>query len=394
MTRTSRATAVFVIFSVGVMFLSLAPAGAAPWCPSGSYPCERLWAVLPPVPTFGSGDFDGDGLTDLVLDDGSNTVFWFGAANHQLVAIPLTEIRVMVMDANLPRSVVGTEPLVGDFNADGRADVLWSPRSDTGTDSTSDNGQLWLSTTERGRFEGRRATPARHDPRAHPHVADFDGDGGDDVLWYRADTGWGLLQYVHPDGRVDNYPTTFDRGLQLEVGDFDSNSTGDLAWYNAATGRGAFWFFELGGAIGARVLQPGPGFRLASGRFDLDLADDLLWYGPGVLPDVLWYGTGDRGFRGSLLPQAVGGDFHPVIGDFDGDRYDDIYWWARGRQVDYIWLMRPGGVFGVQGTMGDAAGYRVADVDGDGADDVLWTGLAANGAASTWAVWWLTSAAR
>ncbi len=349
-----------------------------------------MWAVLPPVPTFGSGDLDGDGFDDLVLDDGTSTAFWFGAADHRFAVVPLAEIRVVIVDPNLPRSVHGTEPLIGDFDGDGRADVLWSPRAD----SSVDNGQLWLSTPERGRFEGRRATPVYHDARAQPHVADFDGDGADDVIWYRADTGWGLLQYVRADGRVDNYPTTFDRGLSLEVGDFDGNGTDDLAWYDAATGLGSFWFFERGGAITAGLLRPGPGFKIAAGRFDADAAVDLLWYGPGELPDVVWYGTADRRFSGAFLPASVGGDFHPVVGDFDGDDRADVYWWGRGRAADAVWLFRPTGVYGVVGTMGDAAGYRLLDVDGDGADDVLWTGLSANGATSPWAVWWLTSAPR
>lgn len=73
-----------------------------------------------------------------------------------------------------PSAPAGAVRVVGDFDGDGRDDVLWY-RAGTAADL------LWRSTAS-----GFTTTAVAMDEVAEPSVGDFDGDGRDDVLWYQS----------------------------------------------------------------------------------------------------------------------------------------------------------------------------------------------------------------
>ncbi len=72
-----------------------------------------------------------------------------------------------------PLAPSGAVRVVGDFNGDGRDDVLWY-RSGTATDL------LWIATAS-----GFTTSAVTMTTTAEPMVGDYNGDGRDDVLWYR-----------------------------------------------------------------------------------------------------------------------------------------------------------------------------------------------------------------
>ena len=77
----------------------------------------------------------------------------------------------MARAASVPAETV---PVLGDFDGDGRRDVLWY-----GPGAAAD--RLWY-----GGAGGRFTTaPAAVHGSYRPLVADFGGDGPDDVLWWR-----------------------------------------------------------------------------------------------------------------------------------------------------------------------------------------------------------------
>ena len=158
----------------------------------------NAWHDLPTSwQVVGTGDFNGDGRDDIIWrpDDGAFTE-WLGQASGGFLS----------NDANawtlLPTSwqVAGT----GDFNGDHRDDIIW--RRDDGAFTE------WLSQPNGG-FVSNDAN-AWHDIPTYWHVAatgDYNGDGRDDVLWRR------------DDGAVTNW-------LALANGGFVSNDAS--AWHD------------------------------------------------------------------------------------------------------------------------------------------------------------------
>ena len=76
-----------------------------------------------------------------------------------------------------------------------------------------------------------------------------------------------------------------------------------------------------------------PGARPLIGHFGPD-RDDVVWYTPGPGGDSWWKGNGDRTF--TKVSISVGGTYEPVVADLTGDGVDDIYWWARSG-TDSLW---------------------------------------------------------
>lgn len=388
--RGRRVAAVLGVVSVFV--LNAAPAGALSNCPPTMVPCRSAWVggFSGTSPVFGQGDFNGDGADDLLLVQGGGLWFWYGARSQVPTTVPVDAVRIM-HTYPMARQLVGTEPVIGDFNGDGVADVLWA----SVFGSLEDNGQIWYGTSGIGRFQGGPAAGTGHHPDSQALVGDFDGDGGDDVLWYRESDGELMLQLLHGDlnaMQAAPYPDRIGRRLKTVVGDLDANNNDDVVFYDESTGSTALWYFD-GGAIDLRRANPGAGLRVRGGDFDGDQRLDLLWYGPGDLVDAYWFGTPQRTFRGGPLAAPVGGNQFPVVADLDGDGRSDIFWWDGAGATDHIWLTRDDGPYVISQELGGVSQLIPTDFDGDGATDLLFFGMRdLFGRATTWTLWWLTSA--
>ncbi|HEV2043853.1 MAG TPA: VCBS repeat-containing protein, partial [Sphingomicrobium sp.] len=166
----------------------------------------------------------------------------------------------------------------GDFNGDGRDDILW--RNENGTVSN------WLGTAAGG-FTPNDANAARFVPTAW-HVAgtgDFNGDGRDDILWR------------NDNGQVSNWLGQANGGFILN--DAIALSSVPTAWFVAGTGD-----------------------------FNGDGRDDILWRNnDGTLSN--WLGQANGGFVANDVNAAA---FVPIswtvvaTGDYNGDGRDDILW--------------------------------------------------------------------
>ncbi|MCX4247955.1 FG-GAP repeat domain-containing protein [Paraliomyxa miuraensis] len=134
-------------------------------------------------------------------------------------------------------------PAIGDFNGDGLADIMWQGVSNQAAGFSEIEDVLWLSQSTANELVF--AVMPKAVGRTHrPFVGDFDGDGIDDIFWHRS---WGMVAEGPSAFTTDpSYIWYFDatgghatEAFVLEgdyspyVGDFDADGCHDIGWFDA-----------------------------------------------------------------------------------------------------------------------------------------------------------------
>lgn len=248
------------------------------------------------------------------------------------------------------------EPLSGDFNGDGRDDVLWYGRG-RGRD------MLWTARADQQFTSMLLSVKGVYEPL----VGDFDGNGSDDVFWYGPGAYQDRLWLGSPSGfrdRVESVHGTY----RPAVGDFDRNGRDDILWYAPGSTRDTLWMsLSTGFATNRPVRQVRGTYTPLVGAFDDRRGDDVIWYGRGSRPDRRWSSDGDGTFQS--LPERIDGTYVPVVGDFDHNGRGDVLWYGPDGR-DSLWYHDSSGRVRVAGARIGDLGQRPASGDFDGADGV------------------------
>ncbi len=289
-------------------------------------------------------DFNGDGYSDILWRDDTGAITnSLGQANGGFAS------NAANFWTTIPTSwsVIGT----GDFNGDGRADLLW--RNPTTGEITNWIGQA------NGSFVGNDANFYTTIPTSWQVVGtgDFNGDGRDDLLWRNGSTGqitdWLAQANGSFVGNDANALGTIGTSWQVAgTGDFNGDGRSDILWRDN-TGAVTNSLGQSNGGFASNAANfwttiPTSWQIAGTGDFNGDGRADILWRNPTTGEITNWLGQANGSFVGNdanfytTIPTSwqVEG-----IGDFNGDGRDDLLWrnGSTGQTTD--WLAQPNGSF-------------------------------------------------
>jgi sRNA-binding regulator protein Hfq len=272
---------------------------------------------LPPAPPPGPpctlashlGDFNGDGRADMMFRRTDGLISQYLMNGFQFLAINV--LGAVGVDFTLVA--------VADFNGDGRADMLFRRASD---------GMLSLYLLNGPQLLGAQLLGAIGTDWDLAGVADFNGDGRADMLFRRRSDGM-LSLYLMNGFQIQQAQLLGAIGTDFRVrgvADFNGDGRADILFRRESDGMLSLYLFNGFTNIGAQLLGAvGPDFRLLGvGDFNGDGRADMLFRraSDGMLSLYLL-----NGFQiiGAQLLGAVGTDFTLLgVGDLNGDGRADM----------------------------------------------------------------------
>ncbi|KJU84305.1 FG-GAP repeat domain-containing protein [Candidatus Magnetobacterium bavaricum] len=248
-----------------------------------------------------------------------------------------------------------------DLDGDGKADVIWYNK-DTG------DVYIWLMDglmTTKGAYAARGIT-SEWQITKEKSIGDFDGDGKNDLLWQNTSTGavyiWLMDGFTQNSG--DYVVKAMQPFWQIEgIGDFDGDGKSDVLFRNKNTGDVYLWLMDgvnvkKGDYISRGV--PDDWHIKTVADHNKDGKADILWVNnTGSVYIWLMDGTSIKGgdfakpksgssqflFR-QVAEHGLGADTWDMkaVGDYNGDGMNDMLWQNGTTGEAYIWFIDYTGV--------------------------------------------------
>jgi len=303
--------------------------------------------------TVTTGDFNGDGTTDL------------------LVCPPSVGGQCNLYYVNGASLTGGWEPGFGgyqiyaaDFNGDGKADLFACPSSGTcliyySTGTSFTQGSFTLT-----------VTPTRGNLYNKVLVADFDGDGRADLFVCPPSTGTCNIYYSTGSSFSQGGFTAGWGGAQIAAADFNGDGRADLYVCPNAGSSICYIYYSTGTNFSASSFTPGwGGNQVSFGDFNGDGLADIFTCPPSTGYCYVYYSTGTTFIGGSFT--AGWGGYNVSVGDFNNDGKADLMACPPSSSGFCYSYFSTGSSFASTGFNPGWAGYTV--VLGD------WSGVGASG---------------
>jgi hypothetical protein len=277
-----------------------------------------------------TGDFDGDGTSDLLWRHqatGQNVVWLMNG-----LTVATSAFLPTVGDTNW--EIKGT----GDLDGDGKSDLIWRHKV---------TGQVvgWLMNGLTLSSSALLATVTDTNWEIKG-IGDLDGDGKADLLWRHKVTGqvvgW-LMNGLTLSNSV-SLPTVADTNWEIKgIGDLDGDGKADVVWRHKVTGQVVGWLMN-GLTVANSAFLPtvtDTNWEITGvGDLDGDGKADLIWRHSVTGQNVGWLMNGLTLANSALLPTVADTNWEIAgIGDLNGDGKADLIWrhMVTGQVVG--WLM-------------------------------------------------------
>lgn len=348
-------------------------------------------------PQVVAGDFDGNGLDDVLGYHPGNGQAWVGFSN----TLGSWSRSTSIMSAGFDFWNGNDRVVVLDFNNDGRDDLfVYRPGGGPAYAIRGNADRTFTTTTATSSFAGFNFSG----PHDRAVAFDYDTDGFKDLFFYRPGGGVAWVARSNGDGTFSQAfaSTSGIAGYALQdtrdqVRVLDSNNDG----------RDDLFFFRPGGNFAGLIRNTTTGFTgnqslgfmgfdFMDGNDDVvvldfngDNRDDLLMYRPGhgVAYLARSLATGGYSLQSGSSSGIGGYDLldrwdRAVKLDFNNDGFDDLFFHRRGSQAAYMLQSNGAGGFsiaygglGIGGTWAyDFTQHQdkavVLDHDNDQRDDV------------------------
>jgi Ca2+-binding RTX toxin-like protein/acetolactate synthase small subunit len=325
----------------------------------GGGPVDPDWIIV------AQGDFNGDGKTDIL---------WRNTTDYKTRLWTMNGIAVA--DSFLLPTTTADWTIVGtaDANGDGKQDIFWR-------NTVTGDLALWSMNGTANPDMAFLGTAIPLDWQI-VGLGDFNGDGKADLLWRNNVVGvigaWMLDGAVKLDtGIIANATSEW----QIEqLADFNGDSRTDILWRSTATGQVGAWLLngktQLAAGLTANAPSSIPGsWQMAGiGDFNADGRGDVLWRNTVTKQVVVWLMDGNAVQAASLFDN-VGSEWQiKGMGDFNGDGRADIMWQNQITKEVGAWLMN-GQAIADSGIMGNGSDWQIralGDFDGDRKIDLFW----------------------
>ncbi|GLZ33624.1 hypothetical protein Lesp02_58120 [Lentzea sp. NBRC 105346] len=286
---------------------------------------------------------------------------------------------------NVPGSVTdGFAGPSGDFNGDGRDDIVTFTRGGA--------GDVYVALSNGSSFVGTAVK--WHDAFAFgnevPMVGDFNGDNRDDIVTFtRGGAGDVYVALSNGSSFVGNgikWHDAFAFGTEVPlVGDFNGDGRDDIATFTRGPAADVYVALSNGSSFVGTAVKWHDFFAVGNevplvGDFNGDRRDDIVTFTRGGAGDAYVALSNGSSFVGTSVKWhdsfAFGAEF-PAVGDFNADGRDDIATFTRGGAGDAYVALSNGSSFvgnGVKWHDAFAFGSEIpgtGDWNGDGRDDIV-----------------------
>ena len=251
-------------------------------------------------------DIDGNGIADLLFHNEVNgaVVAWMDGEDANSTSLG---------NVDSTWNMIGT----GDFNGDGKADILWQ--------KNEGNMVIWNDGND------QKVVDAGFAPSNEWQIVgigDFSGDGNADILWRNIGSDNGCIGFWG-DGADEKWQWN---GIVREewkiagVGDFNGDGKSDILWHDQHHGGVGYWGegtdqkWVLTGAVNANEWQ-----ILGVGDFDGNGTDDILWQNQIDGTVGMWGSGSDQNWQSLAVVDKNEWTFAGVA-DLNGNGMDDMIW--------------------------------------------------------------------
>ncbi len=311
------------------------------------------------------GDVNDDENADLIfnhLGDTNQVVVAFGRSDGTFDILNTNGVpRVFDESPFVPKEGwSGFETVVLDLNGDECDDILWNYHK---TDNSVGNN------------------------RSYSAIADCSNDGGFVGFDFKdvsvlPSTGGGWERYELLTGNFDGKNGENDNDDDLVWNITENNNVANRTYAARSLGDGTFEYLPFQD----RKEKGWASYQTHVGQVNSDAFDDLIWVSPTRVYTATSRGDGTFAFK-TYKDYPNTHRYPSTMGDVDGDGLSDIIWYGLshnraevqvgfGRGNDSQYQLSSLGKNPAKEKIWALYENRLADVNGDGRDDLIWTGPA------------------